>query len=66
MSIGTDLSLSRTFSAAVGEKVATNILANRLATLQDAGIINSPRDPQDGRRVRQLTPKGHQSTRDPG
>src|SRR5688572_5778966 len=41
------------------EKIATNILANRLAKLQAAGIITSRPDPEDGRRVLyRLTAKG--------
>lgn len=41
------------------EKIATNILANRLAKLQEAGIITSRPDPADGRSVLyRLTSKG--------
>src|SRR3954470_17391490 len=41
------------------EKIATNILASRLTTLQQAGIIISEQDPQDGRSLRyRLTDKG--------
>lgn len=41
------------------EKIATNILASRLTTLQQAGIITSEQDPQDGRSLRyRLTDKG--------
>lgn len=42
-----------------GEGIATNILANRLARLEDAGIISQGSDPTDGRRViYRLTEKG--------
>lgn len=41
------------------EKIATNILASRLNTLQQAGIITSEQHPQDGRSLRyRLTDKG--------
>lgn len=41
------------------EGIATNILADRLATLQASGLITSERDPDDGRKVvYQLTAKG--------
>ena len=41
------------------EKIATNILASRLTTLQQAGIITSEQNPQDGRSLRyRLTEKG--------
>jgi DNA-binding HxlR family transcriptional regulator len=41
------------------EKIATNILANRLARLQQSGIITSRPNPRDGRSlVYRLTPKG--------
>lgn len=41
------------------EKIATNILANRLARLQQCGIISSQPNPEDGRSlVYRLTPKG--------
>lgn len=41
------------------EKIATNILASRLTTLQRAGIITSEQNPQDGRSLRyRLTNKG--------
>jgi DNA-binding HxlR family transcriptional regulator len=41
------------------EKIATNILANRLTTLQQAGIITSEQNPDDGRSLRyRLTNKG--------
>jgi DNA-binding HxlR family transcriptional regulator len=33
------------------EGIATNVLSDRLQTLQDQGIIQSARDPEDGRRV---------------
>lgn len=33
------------------EGIATNVLSDRLQTLQDQGIIGSAKDPQDGRRV---------------
>jgi DNA-binding HxlR family transcriptional regulator len=41
------------------EGIATNILADRLASLQEAGLITSVRDPEDGRKlVYRLTAKG--------
>ena len=41
------------------EGIATNILADRLASLQGAGLITSERDPEDGRKlVYRLTEKG--------
>lgn len=41
------------------EGIATNILASRLVTLQDAGIVASDRDPRDGRSlIYRLTAKG--------
>jgi DNA-binding HxlR family transcriptional regulator len=41
------------------EGIATNILADRLASLQAAGLITSARDPEDGRKlVYRLTAKG--------
>lgn len=41
------------------EGIATNILASRLAKLQDSGIVTSHRDPQDGRSlIYRLTAKG--------
>ena len=41
------------------EAIATNVLASRLAKLQDSGIITSHRDPQDGRSlIYRLTAKG--------
>jgi DNA-binding HxlR family transcriptional regulator len=41
------------------EGIATNILANRLASLQEAGLITSVRAPEDGRKlVYRLTTKG--------
>lgn len=42
-----------------GEGIATNILAARLRRLQEAGIVESERDPDDRRRVNyRLTQKG--------
>jgi len=42
-----------------GEKIATNILADRLRKLERAGIITARPDKLDGRRVNyHLTPKG--------
>jgi len=42
-----------------GEGIATNILADRLKTLQDAGIIDAERAESDGRRINyRLTEKG--------
>lgn len=44
---------------AAGEGIASNILADRLARLECAGIIEKSRDPADGRRViYRLTEKG--------
>lgn len=41
------------------EGIATNILADRLASLQASGLITSDRDPEDGRKlVYRLTAKG--------
>src|ERR1700674_3455892 len=41
------------------EKIATNILADRLRKLEAHGIITSKRDPSDGRKqIYSLTPKG--------
>ena len=41
------------------EGIATNILADRLASLQASGLITSERDPDDGRKVvYRLTAKG--------
>jgi DNA-binding HxlR family transcriptional regulator len=51
----------RTFKefAAAGEGVATNVLADRLARLEDAGIIERHSDADDGRRtIYRLTAKG--------
>ncbi len=45
--------------AAAGEGIATNILADRLARLEAAGIIRRAADPRDGRRrIYDLTKKG--------
>jgi DNA-binding HxlR family transcriptional regulator len=42
-----------------GEKIATNILADRLRRLESYGIISSQQDPADGRKmIYALTPKG--------
>jgi len=42
-----------------GEGIATNILADRLRRLQQAGVVEAERDPNDGRRVNyRLTKKG--------
>jgi DNA-binding HxlR family transcriptional regulator len=42
-----------------GEKIATNILADRLRRLESYGIISSQQDPGDGRKmVYSLTAKG--------
>lgn len=42
-----------------GEKIATNILSDRLARLESSGIITKQRDPADARRFTyQLTQKG--------
>jgi len=41
------------------EKIATNILADRLKRLENYGIISSASDPVDGRKsIYSLTPKG--------
>jgi DNA-binding HxlR family transcriptional regulator len=41
------------------EKIATNILSDRLRRLECYGIINSQQDPADGRKtIYALTPKG--------
>ena len=41
------------------EKIATNILADRLRRLENYGILTSERDPADGRKlIYQLTAKG--------
>ena len=41
------------------EKIATNILADRLRRLEGYGILTSQRDPSDGRKlIYSLTPKG--------
>lgn len=41
------------------EKIATNILADRLKRLENYGIISSAPDPADGRKsIYSLTPKG--------
>src|SRR5438477_4284605 len=41
------------------ERIATNILADRLRRLEDDGIISSHRDPNDGRKlIYLLTEKG--------
>src|SRR6266436_293485 len=41
------------------ERIATNILADRLRKLEAHGIITAKRDPSDGRRlIYVLTPKG--------
>jgi len=41
------------------EKIATNILADRLRKLESNGIITSEPDPSDGRKsIHSLTPKG--------
>ena len=45
--------------AGAGEGIATNILTDRLARLEDAGILTKRRDRTDGRRfVYRLTAKG--------
>jgi DNA-binding HxlR family transcriptional regulator len=52
---------ARTFGdfSASQEKIATNVLANRLERLQASGIITSARNPQDGRSLTySLTEKG--------
>jgi len=51
----------RTFKAflGAGEGIASNILADRLARLEAAGIVERHRDPEDARRVLyRLTAKG--------
>jgi DNA-binding HxlR family transcriptional regulator len=52
---------SRTFKEFLGsyERIATNILADRLRQLGAYGIIQTERDPSDGRKLfYELTPKG--------
>ena len=52
---------SRTFKEFLGsyEKIATNILADRLRRLEAYGIITTQPDPNDGRKlIYLLTPKG--------
>jgi DNA-binding HxlR family transcriptional regulator len=52
---------SRTFKEFLGsyERIATNILADRLRKLEAYGIIGTERDPSDGRKlIYRLTPKG--------
>ncbi|SRR5229473_7643541 len=52
---------SHTFKEFLGsyERIATNILADRLRKLEAYGIIRTERDPSDGRKlIYQLTPKG--------
>jgi DNA-binding HxlR family transcriptional regulator len=52
---------SRTFKEFLGsyEKIATNILADRLRRLESYGIITTQPDPTDGRKlIYLLTPKG--------
>jgi DNA-binding HxlR family transcriptional regulator len=45
--------------AGAGEGIATNVLADRLARLEEAGIITRRQDPTDARRVRyRLSEKG--------
>ncbi|MEZ4457124.1 MAG: helix-turn-helix domain-containing protein [Gemmatimonadales bacterium] len=45
--------------AAAPEKIATNILADRLARLEGAGVIERTRDPEDRRRaIYSLTERG--------
>jgi len=42
-----------------GESIATNVLADRLNRLEEAGLIGKRRDPEDGKRnVYTLTEKG--------
>lgn len=42
-----------------GEGIASNVLADRLQSLTEQGILKSSRDPEDGRRVLySLTDKG--------
>ena len=51
----------RTYKEFLGsyERIATNILADRLGKLETQGIIASKRDPSDGRKlIYSLTPKG--------
>ncbi|MFN7943110.1 MAG: helix-turn-helix domain-containing protein [Thermoanaerobaculia bacterium] len=51
----------RTFHefAGAGEQIASNVLAERLARLEDAGVVTRRRDPEDRRRVvYRLTEKG--------
>src|ERR1700731_2472614 len=51
----------RTYKEFLGsyERIATNILADRLRKLEPHGIIASERDPLDGRKlIYSLTPKG--------
>src|SRR5687767_15966738 len=51
----------RTFSefASSDERIATNILADRLARLESAGIVTKAADPADARRLHyRLTDKG--------
>jgi DNA-binding HxlR family transcriptional regulator len=51
----------RTYKEFLGsyERIATNILADRLRKLETHGIIASERDPSDGRKlIYSLTPKG--------
>ncbi len=44
---------------AAGEGIATNVLSDRLVTLEEEGVIEKRRDPGDGRRfVYRLTAKG--------
>jgi DNA-binding HxlR family transcriptional regulator len=52
---------SRTFKEFLDsyEKIATNVLANRLRRLEHYGIISAHGDPKDGRKlIYLLTPKG--------
>lgn len=45
--------------AEAGERIASNVLADRLARLEEGGIVTRRRDPEDGRRqVYRLTEKG--------
>ena len=42
-----------------GERIASNVLTDRLARLETAGILTRRRDPEDGRRwIYTLTEKG--------